>query len=70
MGFLLDLAAGQTMGASSLVLTAVGYGVGRYRELRDPAHGLLPIAVGRRRHRRLGRPRSRRCRSCSTSARP
>jgi rod shape-determining protein MreD len=46
MGFLLDLAAGQTMGASSLVLTATGYGVGRYRELRDPAHGLLPIAVG------------------------
>ena len=46
MGFLLDLAAGQTIGASSLVLTAVGYGVGRYRELRDPAHGLLPIAVG------------------------
>ena len=46
MGFLLDLAAGQTMGASSLVLTAVGYGVGRYRELRDPAHGVLPIAVG------------------------
>jgi rod shape-determining protein MreD len=28
------------------VLTAVGYGVGRFRELRDPAHGLLPIAVG------------------------
>ena len=46
MGFLLDLAAGSTMGASSLVLTAVGYGVGRYRELRDPSHGLLPIAVG------------------------
>jgi rod shape-determining protein MreD len=46
MGFLVDLAAGQTMGASSLVLTAVGYGVGRYRELRDPSHGLLPIAVG------------------------
>ena len=46
MGFLLDLAAGSTMGASSLVLTAVGYGVGRYREVRDPAHGLLPVAVG------------------------
>lgn len=46
MGFLLDLAAGQTMGASSLVLTAIGYGVGRYREVRDPAHGLLPVAVG------------------------
>jgi rod shape-determining protein MreD len=46
MGVLLDLAAGGTMGASSLVLTAVGYGVGRYRELRDPSHGLLPIGVG------------------------
>ena len=45
-GFLLDLAVGGTMGASSLVLTAVGYGVGRYREVRDPAHGLMPIPVG------------------------
>jgi rod shape-determining protein MreD len=45
-GFLLDLLAGATMGASSLVLTAVGYGVGRYREVRDPSHGLLPILVG------------------------
>ena len=36
-GFLLDLASGATMGVSSLVLTAVGYGVGRYREVRDPA---------------------------------
>jgi rod shape-determining protein MreD len=46
MGFLLDLATGQFMGISSLVLTAVGYGVGRFREVRDPAHGLLPIPVG------------------------
>lgn len=45
-GFLLDLASGYTMGVSSLVLTAVGYGVGRFREVRDPSHGLLPIAVG------------------------
>ncbi|MEX1140802.1 MAG: rod shape-determining protein MreD [Thermoleophilaceae bacterium] len=45
-GVVLDLLVGQTMGASSLVLTAVGYGVGRYREVRDPAHGLLPIPVG------------------------
>ena len=45
-GFRLDLLAGQTMGDSSLVLCAVGYGVGRFRELRDPAHGLLPIPVG------------------------
>jgi rod shape-determining protein MreD len=45
-GLLLDLVVGQTMGASSLVLTAVGYGAGRYREVRDPAHGLMPIPVG------------------------
>jgi rod shape-determining protein MreD len=45
-GLLLDLAVGGTMGVSSLVLTAVGYAVGRYREVRDPAHGLLPIPVG------------------------
>ena len=45
-GFVLDLALGSTMGASSLVLTSVGYGVGRYREVRDPAHGLMPIPVG------------------------
>jgi rod shape-determining protein MreD len=45
-GFLLDLATGATMGASSLVLTAVGYGVGRFREVRDASHELLPVAVG------------------------
>jgi rod shape-determining protein MreD len=45
MGVLLDLTTGQTMGASSLVLSSLGYGVGRFRELRDPSHGLLPIAV-------------------------
>ena len=45
MGVLLDLISGQTMGASSLVLTLLGYGVGRFRELRDPSHGLMPIAV-------------------------
>jgi hypothetical protein len=28
------------------VFTAVGYGAGRIRELRDPAHGLAPVAVG------------------------
>jgi rod shape-determining protein MreD len=44
-GLLVDLALGQNLGASSLVLTALGYGVGRYRDLRDPAHGLLPIPV-------------------------
>lgn len=42
-GLLLDLALGHAVGASSLVLTAVGYGAGRYREVKDPAHGLAPI---------------------------
>lgn len=45
MGVLLDLVTGQTMGASSLVLSTLGYAVGRFRELRDPAHGLMPVAV-------------------------
>jgi rod shape-determining protein MreD len=44
-GLLIDLLLGQNLGATSLVLTALGYGVGRYRDLRDPAHGLLPIPV-------------------------
>jgi rod shape-determining protein MreD len=45
-GFLIDLVAGATMGVSSLVLTAVGYAVGRFREVRDPSHGLMPLPVG------------------------
>ena len=45
-GLLLDLTVGQDVGASSLVLTAVGYWVGRYGEVNEPAHGLLPLAVG------------------------
>jgi rod shape-determining protein MreD len=44
-GLLLDLAVGQNLGASSLVLTAVGYGVGRFSDQRDISHGLLPIPV-------------------------
>lgn len=45
-GLLLDLALGANVGAASLVLTTVGYGVGRYRESRDPANSLLPLPVG------------------------
>lgn len=45
-GLLLDLMIGVHLGGTSLTLTAVGYGVGRFREVRDPAHGLLPIPVG------------------------
>ena len=46
MGLFIDTALLQTLGISSLVLVAVGYGSGRLRELRDPAHGLVPMAVG------------------------
>jgi len=46
LGLFLDTALLQTLGVTSLVLTVVGYGAGRVRELRDPAHGLAPIAVG------------------------
>jgi rod shape-determining protein MreD len=46
MGLLVDTALLQTLGVSSLVLLCVGYGAGRLRELRDPAHGLTPMAVG------------------------
>jgi rod shape-determining protein MreD len=44
-GLLIDLATGQNVGSSSLVLSAVGYGVGRFGEARDPAHGLIAIPV-------------------------
>jgi len=46
VGLFVDTALLQTLGISSLVLTAVGYGAGRLRELRDPAHALVPVAVG------------------------
>jgi rod shape-determining protein MreD len=46
VGLLLDLALLQTLGISSLLLTVIGYAAGRLRELRDPAHGLVPMGVG------------------------
>jgi rod shape-determining protein MreD len=46
LGLFIDISLYQTLGVSSLVFTAVGYGAGRIRELRDPAHGLAPVAVG------------------------
>ena len=46
LGLLMDTALAQTLGLSSLVLLAAGYGAGRLRELRDPAHALVPVAVG------------------------
>lgn len=44
-GLLLDLAIGNNLGASALVLTAVGYGAGRYCEVRRPSNSLAPIPV-------------------------
>jgi len=46
MGLFVDTALVQTMGLSSLVYLTAGYWAGRLRELRDPAHGLTPLAVG------------------------
>ena len=46
LGMFVDVSLLQTLGVSSLALVAVGYGAGRIRELRDPAHTLVPIAVG------------------------
>jgi rod shape-determining protein MreD len=46
VGLFVDTALLQTLGLNSLIFTAVGYGAGRLRELRDPAHGLAPVLVG------------------------
>ncbi len=48
MGLFIDLALVQTLGLSSLILTAVGYGAGRVRDLRDPLgqSPLVALAVG------------------------
>jgi rod shape-determining protein MreD len=45
-GLLIDVSLGQTLGATSLLLTVLGYFVGRFSEVRDPAHGLIPLPVG------------------------
>jgi rod shape-determining protein MreD len=46
VGLLVDLALVQTLGLTSLILTIVGYGCGRLRELRDPQAALTPLLVG------------------------
>jgi rod shape-determining protein MreD len=45
-GLLVDLVLMQTLGVTSLLYIAIGYWSGRLRELRDPAHGLVPMALG------------------------
>ena len=46
VGLFVDLALVQTLGVTSLLFIVIGYGSGRLRELRDPAHGLVPLIVG------------------------
>jgi rod shape-determining protein MreD len=46
VGLFVDMALVQTLGVTALVLTVVGYGVGRLRELRYPEGALTPLAVG------------------------
>jgi rod shape-determining protein MreD len=45
-GLFIDTALVGTLGVSSLVYVAIGYGAGRLRELRDPQSALVPLAVG------------------------
>ncbi|MDE3129541.1 MAG: rod shape-determining protein MreD [Acidobacteriota bacterium] len=46
IGLLVDLVMFQTVGVTSLLFITIGYWSGRLRELRDPAHGLIPLALG------------------------
>jgi rod shape-determining protein MreD len=45
-GLLVDTVLVQTLGITSLLYIPIGYWAGRLRELRDPAHGLVPLAAG------------------------
>jgi rod shape-determining protein MreD len=46
IGLFVDLIMFQTVGITSLLFITVGYWSGRLRELRDPSHGLIPLAAG------------------------
>ncbi len=45
-GLLVDTVLVQTLGVTSLLYIAIGYWSGRLREIRDPSHGLVPLAAG------------------------
>lgn len=45
-GLLVDTILVQTLGVTSLLYIAIGYWSGRLLELRDPSHGLIPLAGG------------------------
>jgi len=46
LGLVADMALLQTLGVTSLLLIGVGYLAGRYRELRDASHKLVPPIGG------------------------
>jgi rod shape-determining protein MreD len=45
LGLVADMALLQTLGVTSLLLIGVGYMAGRYRELRDASHKLVPAVT-------------------------
>ena len=46
IGLFVDLVLVQTLGVTSLLYIVIGYWAGRLHEVRDPAHGLVPLAAG------------------------
>jgi rod shape-determining protein MreD len=46
IGLVIDMALVQTLGVTSLLMTTIGYLAGRYRDLRDTSHGLVPLVAG------------------------
>jgi rod shape-determining protein MreD len=45
-GLLVDMVLVQTLGVTSLLYLVIGFWAGRLHELRDPSHGLVPMAMG------------------------
>ena len=45
-GLLVDMVLVQTLGVTSLLYLVIGFWAGRLHELRDPSHGLIPLAMG------------------------
>lgn len=46
IGLVVDTALLQTMGVSSLVYLAIGYGGGKYKDLKDTTATLVPLGAG------------------------
>jgi rod shape-determining protein MreD len=45
-GLMVDTILVQTLGVTALLYIVIGYWSGRLLELRDPSHGLVPLAMG------------------------